>query len=103
MTSHPSRQSSHGLDTVGLHNVGAVYWNLTPPSLYEAAVERGEAEIAIRVDASEERIHAMAWRGDPSSLCVEVAPLDPAAGSHAPLMPPRGASTGLRTPAHAAA
>ena len=46
MTSHPSRQSSHGLDTVGLHNVGAVYWNLTPPSLYEAAVERGEAEIA---------------------------------------------------------
>ena len=46
MTSHLSRQSCHGLDSVGLHNVGAVYWNLTPPALYEAAVERGEAEIA---------------------------------------------------------
>ena len=39
------RQSRHGLETVGLRNVGAVYWNLTPPALYEAAIERGEAEV----------------------------------------------------------
>ncbi|MEM8882580.1 MAG: phosphoenolpyruvate carboxykinase [Planctomycetota bacterium] len=41
-----SRQSQYGLDHHGLHNVGAVYWNLSAPALYEAAVERGEAEIA---------------------------------------------------------
>ncbi|MHC4939350.1 MAG: phosphoenolpyruvate carboxykinase [Planctomycetota bacterium] len=41
----PPRQSRFGLDTIGLHNVGAVYWNLTPSALYEAAIERGEAEV----------------------------------------------------------
>ena len=42
----PPRQSRFGLDTVGLHNLGAVYWNLTPPALCEAAIERGEAEMS---------------------------------------------------------
>ena len=40
------RQSRFGLDTIGLLHVGAVHWNLTPPALYEAAIERGEAEIS---------------------------------------------------------
>lgn len=44
--SQPPRQSCHGLETVGLHNIGAAYWNLTAPALYEAAVDRGEAEIS---------------------------------------------------------
>lgn len=46
MSSHPSRQSSFGLETAGLTNLGLIHWNLTPPALYEAAIERGEAEIA---------------------------------------------------------
>jgi len=42
----PPRQSRFGLETIGLQNVGAVHWNLTPPALYEAAIERGEAEVS---------------------------------------------------------
>jgi len=40
----PPRQSRFGLETAGLRNVGAVHWNLTPPALYEMAIDRAEAE-----------------------------------------------------------
>src|SRR5512135_860022 len=35
-----------GLDAHGIANVGAVYWNLSTPALYEEAVRRREGRIA---------------------------------------------------------
>jgi len=35
-----------GLDAVGIHNVRGAYWNLTPPELYEEALNRGEGHLA---------------------------------------------------------
>jgi len=35
-----------GSDQFGLKNLKSVYWNLTPPALYEQAIQRQEAEIA---------------------------------------------------------
>jgi phosphoenolpyruvate carboxykinase (ATP) len=34
-----------GLEAAGLDAPGEVYWNLTPPRLYEHAIARGEAEL----------------------------------------------------------
>jgi len=36
----------HGLDCLGLHDLGQVYWNLSTPALYEHAVRRFEGLIA---------------------------------------------------------
>ena len=41
-----ARQSRHGLDQIGLTNLGKVHWNLMPPVLYEEAIRRGEASLA---------------------------------------------------------
>lgn len=38
--------SSIGLDRVGINKPGEVYWNLTPPELYEHAIRAGEGVIA---------------------------------------------------------
>jgi phosphoenolpyruvate carboxykinase (ATP) len=38
--------STHGLEHHGVRPRGTVQWNLTAPTLYEAAIRRGEAEIA---------------------------------------------------------
>ena len=39
-------RSEFGLDHHGLHNLGIVYWNLSPPELIEHAVRRKEGELA---------------------------------------------------------
>ena len=39
--SHP--KSHVGLDYLGLNDNENVFWNLTPPELYEQAILRGEA------------------------------------------------------------
>jgi len=44
--STPSRQSAIGLDTLGLAPTGAVHWNLEAPDLIQAAVRRGEGQLA---------------------------------------------------------
>jgi phosphoenolpyruvate carboxykinase (ATP) len=41
-----SPSSHYGLENHGISNVGAVYWNLPTPRLYEEAVRRREAHIA---------------------------------------------------------
>lgn len=41
-----SQVSSHGLDKQGLSKLGKAYWNLSTPSLYQAAISRGEARLA---------------------------------------------------------
>nr|WP_178133244.1 phosphoenolpyruvate carboxykinase [Vineibacter terrae] len=38
--------SKHGLDALGLKNLGNVYWNLSVPALYEHAIRRGEGVLA---------------------------------------------------------
>ena len=38
--------SKHGLDALGLKNLGNVYWNLSVPTLYEHAIRRGEGVLA---------------------------------------------------------
>ncbi|MDF2095901.1 phosphoenolpyruvate carboxykinase [Aquibaculum arenosum] len=38
--------SSHGLDTIGLYNLGKAHWNLPAPLLYEAALRRNEGLVA---------------------------------------------------------
>ncbi len=40
---HPS---AYGLENQGFRNLKAVHWNLTAPSLYEAATLRGEGHVA---------------------------------------------------------
>ena len=39
-------QRVHGLETVGLLRSGHVHWNLSPPALYEAAIQRDEGHFA---------------------------------------------------------
>jgi len=39
-------QSPVGLDAVGIHNPGNVYWNLSIPALYEEAIQRHEGVVA---------------------------------------------------------
>jgi len=39
--------SRHGLDEQGIHNTGTVYWNLPKARLYEHALIRGEACLAV--------------------------------------------------------
>jgi phosphoenolpyruvate carboxykinase (ATP) len=39
--------SRHGLDEQGIHNTGTVYWNLPEARLYEHALLRGEACLAV--------------------------------------------------------
>ena len=36
----------HGLNHIGLDNLGSVYWNRSTPALYENAIREGEAQIA---------------------------------------------------------
>lgn len=38
-------KSKVGLDYLGLKNTSNVYWNLTPPQLYEQAIKNGEADL----------------------------------------------------------
>src|SRR5215470_11031232 len=38
--------SSYGLENHGLRDLGNVYWNLSTPALYEAAVRNREAMVA---------------------------------------------------------
>ncbi|WP_421708136.1 phosphoenolpyruvate carboxykinase [Algihabitans sp.] len=38
--------SRHGLESLGLRNLGNLYWNLAAPALYEQALTRGEASLA---------------------------------------------------------
>ena len=38
-------KSKIGLDYLGLKNTANVYWNLTPPQLYEKAIKNGEADL----------------------------------------------------------
>lgn len=38
-------KSKIGLDYLGLNNTANVYWNLTPPQLYEKAIKNGEADL----------------------------------------------------------
>ena len=40
------RASAHGLDLHGLAPRGTVHWNLSPAELYEAALRRGEGQLA---------------------------------------------------------
>ncbi len=37
---------SHGLENVGLTDLGSIYWNRSTPALYESAIRQGEAQIA---------------------------------------------------------
>jgi len=37
---------NHGLEHVGLTNLGSVYWNRSTPALYESAIRQSEAQIA---------------------------------------------------------
>ncbi|GIK37217.1 MAG: phosphoenolpyruvate carboxykinase [ATP] 2 [Chloroflexota bacterium] len=39
-------QSQYGLEKHGIHNVNAVYWNLSTPRLYEEAIRRREGRLA---------------------------------------------------------
>ncbi len=39
--------SRFGLDTIGIRNTGTVYWNLPEAQLYEHAIRRGEASLAL--------------------------------------------------------
>ena len=39
-------QSQYGLEHHGIHNVNAVYWNLSTPLLYEEAIRRREGRLA---------------------------------------------------------
>lgn len=45
MQSHGPAHSQYGLDHYGIHNVNAVYWNLSTPMLYEEAIRRYEARL----------------------------------------------------------
>lgn len=38
--------SEHGLDMHGIQNIGAIYWNLPSPCLYEQAIRRREGRLA---------------------------------------------------------
>lgn len=38
--------SNYGVDKHGIQNAANVYWNLTPPELYEHALRRGEGQIS---------------------------------------------------------
>jgi phosphoenolpyruvate carboxykinase (ATP) len=40
-----TNRATLGLESIGLYNTGNVYWNLTPPCLYEEAAFRGEGHI----------------------------------------------------------
>jgi phosphoenolpyruvate carboxykinase (ATP) len=40
------RESSHGLEAQGLRPSGTLHWNLVAPELIQAAVRRGEGELA---------------------------------------------------------
>ena len=42
----PTRVSSTGLDALGLAPTGTVHWNLEAPDLVQAAIRRGEGELA---------------------------------------------------------
>ncbi|WP_407048607.1 phosphoenolpyruvate carboxykinase [Methyloraptor flagellatus] len=46
MTETGTRNTAHGLDTVGLKNFASAKWNLSEPELYEEAIRRGEARVA---------------------------------------------------------
>src|SRR5687767_16038707 len=39
-------ERAHGLEAVGIVRSGRVHWNLSPASLYEEAIRRGEAALA---------------------------------------------------------
>ena len=45
-TTAPSRVSTHGLDAQGLNPAGTLHWNLVAPELAQAAVRKGEGELA---------------------------------------------------------
>src|SRR5262249_32374047 len=45
-TSHDGRARAFGLENQGFRNLKAVHWNLSAPALYEAAVARGEGNVA---------------------------------------------------------
>ena len=40
------RNPACGLETIGLTGLGAIYWNQNEPSLYEYALQRGEARLS---------------------------------------------------------
>src|SRR5688572_13298993 len=40
-------ERAHGLEAVGIVRSGRVHWNLSPSVLYEEAIRRGEAQLAI--------------------------------------------------------
>ncbi|MEK0431628.1 MAG: hypothetical protein RL139_1432, partial [Gemmatimonadota bacterium] len=42
----PTRVSATGLDALGLAPTGTVHWNLEAPDLVQAAIRRGEGELA---------------------------------------------------------
>ncbi len=47
MSDPHARQSVHGLQLHGLKHLGKVHWNPEPPALYEFALRRGEASLAL--------------------------------------------------------
>ena len=45
-TTAPSRVSKNGLDAQGLAPKGTLHWNLVAPQLAQAAIRKGEGELA---------------------------------------------------------
>ena len=41
-------ERAHGLEALGIVRSGRVHWNLSPAVLYEEALRRGEAQLAIQ-------------------------------------------------------